>query len=74
MIGSCHECRFAEVAFVDDSPVVECRRFPPVTVPELPEATVTVDDGEELELLEYATAHRFPLVRSDDWCGEFRHG
>ena len=68
----CSDCRFSALAVLDEGPVVECRRFPPVTAPELPEVSITVDDGEELSTMESIAMHRFPVVLADDWCGEYQ--
>lgn len=62
MIPECQTCKFSHFGITDDGPVVECRRFPPVTAP-------LSDDPEEMELF---TMHRFPNVLADDWCGEYQ--
>lgn len=77
---TCSGCGLSEVTMLEnDDMVLECRRFPPMT--EYPEL-VDIDNPEEApaellaereEVVEIvANVHRFPRVRSDDWCGEWR--
>lgn len=56
-MGTCGSCRFAEAAVMSDSPVLECRRFPPQLF------YVNADD---------AATQSFPHMKGDDWCGEFQ--
>lgn len=63
----------------NDDMVLECRRFPPIS--EFPDL-VPIDHPEDAppDLLAeqerltevVANVHRFPRVRADDWCGEWR--
>jgi hypothetical protein len=72
-VTACSTCAFSFVTLIEEGPVVECRRFPPVSSAELPEASVTVEfDGEDGVLLDSFTMHRFPVVHEGDWCGEWR--
>ena len=68
---SCALCKFAEMTVLDVGPVIECRRFPPVTSDPFP--PLTVDEGDEDVTIEVGTEliHTFPRVRESDWCGEF---
>lgn len=83
---TCQTCAMAVMLVDDDGPVVECRRFPPMDdgQPDMPELLPPPDDDLEL-VAEYdelvaesmmlevrGVLRRFPVVRSDDWCGEWR--
>ena len=76
----CSTCSLAAVAIVEDDDVVlECHRFPPMTEypelvdidrPDLAPPDLLAEREEAVEIV--ANVHRFPRVRSDDWCGEWR--
>lgn len=66
---SCLTCDNAEVAFADDGePIVECHLHPPMTMPEVV-VTEDLDDGRVTDAhIDITDGHRYPRVRSDDWC------
>lgn len=70
---SCETCRFSDLAMlVNEGPVTECHRFPPMTVPPFEQPEPFIDeDGEQYEY-EVHEPHRWPVVRPTDWCGEWK--
>lgn len=71
MIRRCDGCQFSTFAIITEGPVRECRRNPPVTVPpwDPPDTDIVGDlDGEVIVTVDM---HRWPVVRDDDWCGEY---
>ena len=73
----------ADVVMAGGGPVLECHRYPPQAGydydtevadadAELLAAAAAVED--EVAVLHEVTPHRFPRVRSDDWCGEWQPG
>lgn len=69
MSKSCGTCLFAEPTIIESGPVVRCHRNPPATLEEHPEPIETID-GEVVSAT--VTFDRYPIVRADDWCGEWR--
>ena len=68
MTNTCETCRFAEPVILEQGPVVRCHRNPPATLEEpLPE--IETLEGEVVSTT--ITFDRYPIVRSDDWCGEW---
>ena len=69
----CDTCDFLDMSILDEGPVLECHRFPPISSPDVPDVLPSFDD-DVTTALEINLLHRFPVVQSDDWCGEYRMG
>lgn len=72
---SCSTCVWADTTLRDGELVLECHLTAPTTMPPappLPDATVTVDDGDpvEVEVMAFAEPHRYPVVTDTDWCAD----
>jgi hypothetical protein len=57
MNARCDECAFHEPAVMDEGPVIECRRYPPI---------VTADASNDQPMVQ-----AWPQMSATDWCGEF---
>ena len=71
MSRSCESCSFSEVSIIEEGPVIECRRFPPMSAPQMSEAETIIEYDDETVTLGEFKVHRFPVVESSDWCGEW---
>ena len=74
---SCGTCAHSDLAVRDDGPIRECHLLPPMTMPDPP--PVEVDDdfteqygGVDVELPEFETPHRYPVVTDRDWCSHYK--
>jgi hypothetical protein len=72
---SCVNCTFAAMEMDDNGPAMECHRHPPVS---LLEPVKPLDDSDPELTAEYETLvqieqpGRYPRVRVEDWCGEWK--
>ena len=71
MTRTCPTCGFSEVSVIGEGPVIECRRFPPISAPSAGHAEIITEYDDEVVTLEEFVVHRFPVVETSDWCGEW---
>lgn len=80
IVQGCGNCRFSMYSVIQEGPVTECRRFPPTTFPDTPSIedidlngiSIEVDDDEIGWAVSEFSVHRFPVVGTSDWCGEWQ--
>lgn len=67
---SCATCRSAALAVSEAGPVIQCRRYPPVSALE-PPAGEDALDLPEVRIEAAVSVERYPVVTEADWCSGY---